>query len=169
MSWVKLNTNGSVQGNLGLAGCGGLLRDWHGNWISGFARAVGLTSSLAAELWAIHDGLYRCCALSLEAVQVEVDASVVISLLSQTTHTNREFSSLVNDSRSLMKNIPQVQLFHCFRKANRWADTLAKFGTNMEDDFIVFESSPPFIVNLLHSNKLGLTQDRICNIVVNTT
>ena len=118
---------------------------------------------------AVRDGLYWCCALLLKAVQVEVDASVVISLLSQTTHTNREFSSLVNDCRSLMKNIPQVWLLHYFREANRCANTLAKFGTNIEDDFTVFESPPPFIVNLLHSNKLGLTQDRICNIVVNIT
>ena len=106
VSWAKLNTNGAIQGTLGLAGCGGLIRDWQGNWISGFARAVRLTPSLAAELWAVCDGLYRCCALSLEAVQVEIDASVVISLLSQTSHTNGEFSSLIDDCRSLMKNIP---------------------------------------------------------------
>jgi len=90
-------------------------------------------------------------------VQVEVDTLVVISLLSQTTHTNGEFSSLVDDYRSLMKNIPQVRLLHYFREANRCADTLAKFGTNMEDDFTVFVSPPPFIVNILHSDKLGLT------------
>ena len=168
MSWVKLNTDGSTQGNLGLAGCGGLLRDCHGNWISSFARAIGLTSSLAAELWAVRDGLTRCCALSLEAVQVEVDALVVISLLLQATHTNGEFSSLVDDCKHLMTNIPQVRLIHCFREANRSADALTNFGTNMEDDFTVFESPPPFIVNLLLSDKVGLTQDRICNIVVNT-
>ena len=157
MSWVKLNTDGSTQGNLGLAGCGGLLRDCHGNWISSFARAIGLTSSLAAELWAVRDGLTRCRALSLEAVQVEVDALVVISLLLQATHTNGEFSSLVDDCKHLMTNIPQVRLIHYFREANRCANALTNLGTNMEDDFTVFESPPPFIVNLLLSDKLGLT------------
>lgn len=68
-----------------------------------------------------------------------------------------------------MTNIPQVRLMYCFREVNRCADALAKLGTNMEDDFAVFESPPSCIVNILHSNKLGLTQDRICNIVVNTT
>ena len=81
----------------------------------------------------------------------------MISLLSQATHTNEEFSSLVDDYRNLMMNIPQVWLIHCFRKANRCADALTNFGTNMEDDFSVFESLLPFIVNLLLSDKLGLT------------
>ena len=118
MNWVKLNTDGSAQGNPGLAEGGGLIRDCHGNWISGFARAIGLPLSIVAELWAIRDGLTRLCFLSLEVVEVEVDFLVAISLLSQTTHTNGELSFLIDDYRNLMKNIPQVRLKHCFREAN---------------------------------------------------
>lgn len=39
----------------------------------------------------------------------------------------------------------------------------------MEDDFIIFESPPSIIATLLHFDKLGLTKDRGCNIVVDTT
>ena len=67
-----------------------------------------------------------------------------------------------------MESIPQVYLLHCFREANRCADTLAKFGTSMEDAFAIFES-PPFIAKPLHSDKLDLTQDHVCNMVVITT
>ena len=98
-----------------------------------------------------------------------MDASAVISLLSQTTHANGEFSSLIDDCKNLIESIPQARLLHCFREANRCTDALAKFGTSMEDDFAVFESPPPFIAKLLHSDKLGLTQDRVCNMVVITT
>ena len=136
--------------------------------LTGFARAINLTSSLAAKLWAIRNGLTRCYTLSLEAVQVEVDASAVISLLSQATHANGEFSLLIDDCKNLMESIPQVYLLHCFREANRCADSLAKFGTSMEGAFAIFES-PPFIAKLLHSDKLDLTQDHVCNMVVITT
>ena len=136
--------------------------------LTGFARAISLTSSLAAKLWAIRDGLTQCYTLSLEVVQVEVDASAVISLLSQVTHANGEFSLLIDDCKNLMESIPHVYLLHCFREANRCADTLAKFGTSMEDAFAIFES-PRFIAKLWHSNKLDLTQDRVCNMVVITT
>ena len=80
----------------------------------GFARAIGFTSSIAAKLWAIRDGLTQCCNVSLEAVEVEIDASAMVSLVSQATHTNDELSSLIDDCRNLMKNIPRVRLKHCF-------------------------------------------------------
>ena len=118
----------------------------------GFARAIGFTSSIAAKLWAIRDGLTRCCNVSLEAVEVEIDASATVSLVSQATHTNGELSSLIDDCRNLMKNIPQVRLKHCFREANRCTNALAKFGAYMEDDFIVFESLPSLIVSFLYSD-----------------
>ena len=117
VNWVKLNTNGSTLGSPGLAGGGGLIWDYHGNWVLGFARAIGFTSSIAAKLWAIRDGLTQCCNVSLEAVEVEIDASATVSLVSQATHTNDELSSLIDDCRNLMKNIPQVRLKHCFREA----------------------------------------------------
>ena len=48
--WVKLNTDGAAEGNMGLAGCGDLLRDDHGNWIAGFVRRIGTSTSFVAEL-----------------------------------------------------------------------------------------------------------------------
>ena len=42
---VKLNMDGSADGNPGLAGYGGLLRDDHGNWLAGFARRIGTTTT----------------------------------------------------------------------------------------------------------------------------
>ena len=169
VNWVKLNMNSSTLGNPVLAGGGGLIRDCHGNQISSFARAIGFTLSIVAELKAVRDGLTQCCNISLVAVEVEIDASVAVFLLSQATHTNGEFSSLIDDRRNLMKNIPQVRLKHCFREANRCTDALASFGANMEDDFVVFEYPPSLIVSLLYSDKMGLSQDHICNIVVDAT
>lgn len=50
MSWHKLNLDGSSLGNLGRAGGGGLIRDNRGHWIKGYARNIGHTTSIAAEL-----------------------------------------------------------------------------------------------------------------------
>ena len=49
--FYKLNTNGLAKSNPGVAGAGGLIRDYRGNWIGGFSRNIGFTHSLAAELW----------------------------------------------------------------------------------------------------------------------
>ena len=50
LSWFKLNTYGSSLGNLGLAGGGGLIRNDKGEWVKGLERAIGSTTSVAAEL-----------------------------------------------------------------------------------------------------------------------
>ncbi|GKU87794.1 hypothetical protein SLEP1_g2134 [Rubroshorea leprosula] len=50
--FIKLNTDGSILGNPGGAASGGLFRDHNGGWILGFAKKIGITSSLTAELWA---------------------------------------------------------------------------------------------------------------------
>lgn len=39
--WMKLNTDGSSIGNLGMAGCGGVIRDDRGCWIAGLANELG--------------------------------------------------------------------------------------------------------------------------------
>ncbi|XP_058010409.1 uncharacterized protein LOC131183801 [Hevea brasiliensis] len=36
---------------------GGLVRDFCGRWLRGFAASFGKTSVLVAELWSIHEGL----------------------------------------------------------------------------------------------------------------
>lgn len=48
--WCKLNTNGAAQGNPGIASCGGVLRDWNGVWITGFAANLGFCTSVEAEI-----------------------------------------------------------------------------------------------------------------------
>ena len=63
--WVKLNTDRAAAGNSGLAGCGGLLRDEHGNWLAGFARRIGTTTGFVAVLWGLRDGLSLCYNLNI--------------------------------------------------------------------------------------------------------
>jgi len=78
---MKLNTDGSSLGNLGLAGGGGVVQDWTGRWIVGFTRKIGITTSLLAELWAIQDGLMLCIERNFSKVEVELDAKAIVDML----------------------------------------------------------------------------------------
>lgn len=49
-------------------------------WVKGYARAIGITTSVAVELWALRDGIQLCIALKLPAVEIELDAKVVVDL-----------------------------------------------------------------------------------------
>ena len=50
-NWSKLNSDGSFVHNIGIASGGGLIRNSDGDWIMGYARNIGSTSSEAAEGW----------------------------------------------------------------------------------------------------------------------
>ena len=76
--WAKLNTDGSSLGNPGRAGGGGLIKDAHGGWVKGFTRNIGVATSVEAELWALRDGLDLCLSLNILAVEIEIDAKVVV-------------------------------------------------------------------------------------------
>lgn len=63
--WVKLNTDRSYTAANGLSGCGGLIRDNNEQWITGFAKSINASSSIATELWALRDGLSICVKMHL--------------------------------------------------------------------------------------------------------
>ena len=85
---------------------GGLICDSRGQCIGGFAKAFAITSSLAAELWALREGLLLCVDLQAQAVVVELDAIAAMSLISNNACINGDFSILVDDCRDLLLQLP---------------------------------------------------------------
>lgn len=79
--WMKVNTNGCAAGSPGLAGCGGVVRDSHGEWVSRFLRHIGTTNSFVAELWGLRDGLMLCSNLNIPFLIVELDIAHDINAL----------------------------------------------------------------------------------------
>ena len=54
---LKFNVDGSSKGKPGLAGIGGVLRDYSGKVKAIFSKAIGLTDSNVAELLAVSKAL----------------------------------------------------------------------------------------------------------------
>ena len=50
IGWKKLNIDGSIIGCMEWAGCGGVVKDKHGNWVAGFTRHVGASNNFVVEL-----------------------------------------------------------------------------------------------------------------------
>ena len=81
VGWITLNTDGSAMGNPGKVGCGGHLRNCEGEWLGGFARGVGFTTSCVAEVWTLRDRLNFASSLGIENLIVELDALAIVHLL----------------------------------------------------------------------------------------
>ena len=76
-----MNTDGACSELHGLAGCGGVVRNEDGQWVVGFSKRIGITSSFAAELWGPHEGLKLCCNLNIRCLEVEMDAKSIVEVL----------------------------------------------------------------------------------------
>ncbi|KAL0418888.1 UNVERIFIED_CONTAM: putative ribonuclease H protein [Sesamum radiatum] len=58
--WVKLKTDGASKGNPGLAGAGGIVKDYTGKAIFVFSEPIGFTNNMVAEMHAVLRGLGIC-------------------------------------------------------------------------------------------------------------
>ena len=115
-NWFKLNSNGSSLGNPDLAGGGGLISNKRVEWIKGYARAIGITTSVVAELWALRDGIRLCFALKLPAVIIELDSKLVVELMKKELDNPNGIDILVTDCRDSLKAIPFVRIQHCYKE-----------------------------------------------------
>ena len=159
-TWFKLNSDGSLLGNPGKAGGGGLIRNDKGEWLKGYARNVAFSTSVAAEVWALRDGLRLCIALKLPTVIIELDAKLIVDLLQKSDDPRNCIDALVSDCKIELGNIPRVQINHCYREANKCANALARRGAMLSQDFVIF-LDPSTDVSLLWSlDFAGVAYDR---------
>lgn len=127
---LKLNTDGSAQGNPGLAGGGGggILCDDQGNWVLGYSRKIGRTTSFLAELWALRDGLHLYLSKNHLNVEVELDVKIIVGALTTTQQSDHPLSPLMDDCRYLATRFNHIQFKHCYREANKCVDGIARKG-----------------------------------------
>ena len=163
--WAKLNTDGAAVGSSGLAGCGGLIRDENGAWVAGFSRNIGSTTSFAAELWGIRDGLALCYNLNIHSIIVELDAKSIVDVFGNPNFEGNVISPILDDCKQLMMQFHQIQFKHCYREANRCADMLAKVGLDQSSCLLHFDCPPEIIRTILDEDCNGMFVDRTCSIL----
>ena len=83
-----------------------MIRNEMENWMVGFSKRIGVTSSFEAELWALRDGLSICVNRSCLSIEVEMDAKAIIDILVSPTQSNSLVSPLLGDYRQLASQIP---------------------------------------------------------------
>ena len=99
LGWVRLNIDGSVLGNPGRAGCGGIIQNDRGEWLGGFSRCIGITTSFIAELWALRDGLSLCHNMHLQAIDIQIDAKAVVEIMGDPSYSNWVVMPIIDDCR----------------------------------------------------------------------
>ncbi|GAU50029.1 hypothetical protein TSUD_240220 [Trifolium subterraneum] len=76
-----LNVDGSIIGNPGISGFGGLIRNADGAWVHGFFGNLAVTNILHAELMAIYKGLLLAWELNIKDLWCYSDSKMAIKLI----------------------------------------------------------------------------------------
>ncbi|EEF45145.1 conserved hypothetical protein [Ricinus communis] len=82
----KLNVDGSVRLQNGLASAGSLIRSAEGSWLSGFTHKLGSCSPFKAKLWGVLDGLRLAWDKGFKHVDLVIDPSEAIKVNIEDVH-----------------------------------------------------------------------------------
>jgi ribonuclease HI len=143
-NFVKLNTDGASNNN-NVAGCGGLVRDREGDWLGGFAKYVGSSSAVVAEAWGVLEGLRYVWNKGFRKVELNVDSLALVNIIKNRTCHSAVGGMIMKHIWRMMDRDWEVEVSHIYREANKWADTLAKVGCNLDLEYLelqIFEICP---------------------------
>lgn len=161
--FYKLNTDGSILQNPGKAGAGDLIRDYHGRWILGFGRPLGVANSLMAEGWALQDGLRLARWMGIQNLYVELDAKVLYDLIWSNSSSNMHLFQIILECRQLASEFRECRTNQVYREANGAADFLAKTARDelsVGDGLKIWEHPPPGLSDILAADCQGVAYPR---------
>lgn len=155
---TKLKIDGLVVGNPGQASVQGLLRDSNVVWIRGFYCNIGITNSLAVELWGLRDGLTLARKVNICKLIIEIDAKLVVDLINSVDYLitlSHPYSALIADCRLLIQSFEQACLLHIHHEGSFCIDLLTKAQNNALESFLEFISPTSFVVSQLMTDMGG--------------
>ncbi|KAK4259582.1 hypothetical protein QN277_005898 [Acacia crassicarpa] len=119
------------------AGCGGIIRDSHGDWVAGFTKFIGICSAYEAEEWTMIS--YGSCMgptdLGFKHIIIESDAQELVGRVLDDNFVSGSLlvvrvsgSLLVVRIKEMRSKDWQMIFCHGPRELNRVADALTKMG-----------------------------------------
>ena len=107
-----------------------------------------------------------CRDLNLPSLVIELDAESVVLALKNPSYANNFISPILDDCRLLVSHMPQIQIKHCFRQANRCTDRLTRISFIQTPDFSLFDSSPADMIDVYENDLNGMYFDRLSDYVL---
>ncbi|KAJ8763770.1 hypothetical protein K2173_003552 [Erythroxylum novogranatense] len=150
--YFKLNVDGSSKGNPGLAGCGGVVRDFTSNWVCGFATHLGVCTSMVAELNGLLEGLNCAWDSGCRRLMVEMDSLSCVQLI-RGSLVNLCLAGLLSKIRAMLQREWVVQVTHVYREANRLADLLANIAVLSSTRRRTWWSPPAAVLSILIQDR----------------
>ncbi|XP_056691001.1 uncharacterized protein [Spinacia oleracea] len=142
--FLKLNTDGSWRAQND-AGGGGVFRGATGKWYMGYSSKFNAITPLAAELYAIREGLIMAADYGILNLEVETDAQALLNLLKSVDGSyHEELKPVLGDVSALMASFKSIVVKHIPRAQNKVAHSLAQYAIEMAVGHKFYLNPPPF-------------------------
>ncbi|XP_060200767.1 uncharacterized protein LOC132629038 [Lycium barbarum] len=124
----KLNTYGSTMEGSRSSGIGGIVRKGNGRIVMAFAKHIQFSTNNSCELQAALYGLqwYNEQQQQLHLI-LEMDSLVIVNMLKGQTKPPWRLRKTIEAAQRIVHH-RQIEVKHCFRKANAIANSRAKKG-----------------------------------------
>ena len=114
LGWFKLNTDGSSIQHRRLVGGRRVIWDAFKNRVVGFSTAMDFTTSVMAELSALHDRLVMAKKLRVAKIVVELDAKVVVNLVTNSSKAKKSMERIVMECKNLLQDFEEYMVQHMY-------------------------------------------------------
>lgn len=163
--FVKHNSDGAAETNPGMAAAGGVIRNSNGKWIIGYCRKIRLANSLIAELIGLRDGMQLLIDKGFTSAEIESDSSVAVALINNlSVAVSHYFLPVINDCRTLLRQILNCSLQHTYREGNTVADDFSKHGLSLPFGFYVFDVPIHCTSASCTADVVGISYPRLCDV-----
>ena len=136
---LKFNVDGSARDSLGLAGIGGVLRDFKGKVLCTFSSYVGLQIPVTAEITAVLKACQLCASLttlSSNNIVIISDTKAVVSWVNDVGMGNLDHINYILEIREWLNTLGNVSVTVNSRSSNSLADSLAKKAAESQEDLL---------------------------------
>ncbi|XVE86926.1 hypothetical protein DITRI_Ditri18aG0074600 [Diplodiscus trichospermus] len=141
MGWLKFNVDGAMQGQPGLEGIGGVLRNHESRVLMVFSKSIGLVNSNMVEILAVKEALSLFLSLQWSqssSLIIESDSLNVVKWLRDPASAPWKLRNIVSQVENLKKKrLVGWSVQHTYRERNYLADGLAKTGVQRTRDLVV--------------------------------
>ncbi|XP_043700213.1 transcription factor RHD6-like [Telopea speciosissima] len=151
-NWIRLNIDGSLLGNPGRAGAGGVFPNHQAQVVFSYGKYLGISYSFEAEIEALMDGLFVVRESGFREIWIESDSAALVLSIQK---SNIPWFAL--QRWQVIKpylNSCKWKITHCFREANHIADYLAKQAAKT-DTSLNSHTFPSHINELLGCDAMG--------------
>ncbi|KAK3230293.1 hypothetical protein Dsin_002174 [Dipteronia sinensis] len=138
----KFNVDGSARGKPGLTGIRGILWDMEGKVHCLFSFLVGSKDSNMTKILAIQKACQLCALNTVllgSNITIVSDSKVVVSWVNNNDGVGSlKHVDIIYDFRCLRNMMRGLSIEYNSRATNSLAENLAKMGSNMEGDIVVW-------------------------------